>query len=163
VSVLPYLIIVLVLGLVVGRLAPLLVPGPDPIGLDRTALVGMCGALTAGLFSWAVLDRHGWGIFISVLVSMLVVWLYRRPRPAGYRRPRPAEYRGSRPVDNRRPRPAEYRGSRHADNRRPRPADNRGSQPADNRRPRPAEYRGSREPDYPGRTPGGRRPPRPPS
>ena len=130
-SVLPYLIIVLVLGLVVGRLAPLLVPGPDPIGLDRTALVGMCGALIAGLFSWAVLDRHGWGIFISVLVSMLVVWLYRRPRPAGYRRPRPAE----------------YRGSRHADNRRPRPADNRGS----------------REPDYPGRTPGGRRPPRPPS
>ena len=140
-SVLPYLIIVLVLGLVVGRLAPLLVPGPDPIGLDRTALVGMCGALIAGLFSWAVLDRHGWGIFISVLVSMLVVWVYRRQTAAGYRRPGRTEHRGARPADNRRPRPADNRGARAAEY----------SRAAENRGARPAQYR-----DRPS---GGRRPP----
>ncbi len=134
-SVLPYLIIVCVLGLVVSRLAPLLVPGEDPVGIDRSALVGICAALIAGLFSWYVLARHGWGIFISVLVSMLVVWLYRRPRPATYRQPRTTDDRGPRVADNRGSRAAQYRGTR--------PADNPGS--------RPAGYRG--------RTPGGRRPP----
>ena len=75
-----YLIILFVVGLVVGALARLLLPGPDPMGIGMTALVGICGTLSAGLFSWYVLHRHGGGLILSVLFSMLVVWIYRHSR-----------------------------------------------------------------------------------
>jgi len=78
VSLIIYLIILFVLGLFVGALARLLVPGPDPMGIGMTALVGLCGTFAAGLFSWYVLHRHGAGLLLSVLFSMLVVWIYRR-------------------------------------------------------------------------------------
>ena len=47
-------------------------------------LVGLCGTFSAGLFSWYVLHRHGGGLVLSVLFSMLVVWMYRRTHLAGY-------------------------------------------------------------------------------
>jgi uncharacterized membrane protein YeaQ/YmgE (transglycosylase-associated protein family) len=77
---LTFLIILFLGGLVVGALARLLLPGPDPMGIFMTALVGVCGTFSAGLFSWYVLHRHGSGLILSVLFSMLVVWLYRRSR-----------------------------------------------------------------------------------
>jgi uncharacterized membrane protein YeaQ/YmgE (transglycosylase-associated protein family) len=75
-----YLIILFFVGLFVGALARLLLPGPDPMSIGMTALVGVCGTLSAGLFSWYVLHRHGAGLLLSVLFSMLVVWMYRRSR-----------------------------------------------------------------------------------
>jgi uncharacterized membrane protein YeaQ/YmgE (transglycosylase-associated protein family) len=75
-----FLIILFFSGLIVGALARLLLPGPDPMGIGMTVLVGLCGTFSAGLFSWYVLHRHGAGIILSVLFSMLVVWLYRRSR-----------------------------------------------------------------------------------
>jgi uncharacterized membrane protein YeaQ/YmgE (transglycosylase-associated protein family) len=86
VSLLIYLIILFFAGLFVGALARLLLPGPDPMGIGMTAVVGVCGTLIAGLFSWYVLHRHGAGLILSVVVSMLLVWLFRRtrtPRGAG--------------------------------------------------------------------------------
>ena len=66
------------------------------MGIGMTALVGICGTFSAGLFSWYVLHRHGAGLVLSVVFSMLVVWIYRRSRGAtfgrrgfgGRRRPR---------------------------------------------------------------------------
>jgi uncharacterized membrane protein YeaQ/YmgE (transglycosylase-associated protein family) len=81
-----YLIILFVMGLFVGAVARLLLPGPDPMGIGMTALVGICGTFSAGLFSWYVLHRHGAGLLLSILFSMLLVWLYRRSRASGYRR-----------------------------------------------------------------------------
>jgi uncharacterized membrane protein YeaQ/YmgE (transglycosylase-associated protein family) len=78
VSLLLYLIFLFVIGLIVGGLARLLLPGPDPMGIGMTAVVGVTGTLIAGLFSWYVLHRHGAGLVLSVLFSMLLVWLYRR-------------------------------------------------------------------------------------
>lgn len=78
-----YLIILFVIGLCVGALARLLLPGRDPMGLGMTALIGVCGTFAAGLFSWYVLHRHGGGLVLSVLFSMLLVWLFRRSR-GGY-------------------------------------------------------------------------------
>jgi uncharacterized membrane protein YeaQ/YmgE (transglycosylase-associated protein family) len=78
-------VVLFISGLFVGALARLLLPGPDPMGLGMTALVGMCGTFSAGLFSWYVLHRHGAGLLLSILFSMLVVWLYRRSRGAAYR------------------------------------------------------------------------------
>ncbi len=81
-----YLIILFVVGLLVGAVARLLLPGPDPMGLGTTAVIGVSGSLIAGLFSWYVLHRHGGGLVLSVLFSMLLVWLFRRSRGAGYPR-----------------------------------------------------------------------------
>lgn len=93
-SIIIYLIILFFVGLLVGGIARLLLPGPDPMGIGMTALVGICGTFSAGLFSWYVLHRHGAGLILSVLFSMLVVWLYRRSRMAGH---------GGPPAGRRRP------------------------------------------------------------
>jgi uncharacterized membrane protein YeaQ/YmgE (transglycosylase-associated protein family) len=79
-----YLIILFFVGLVVGGLARLLLPGPDPMSIWMTVLVGLCGTFSAGLFSWYVLHRHGGGLVLSVIFSMLVVWIYRRSHMASY-------------------------------------------------------------------------------
>jgi uncharacterized membrane protein YeaQ/YmgE (transglycosylase-associated protein family) len=81
-----YPIVLFFVGLLVGGLARLLLPGPDPMGIGLTALVGLRGTFSAGLFSWYVLHRHGAGLVLSVVFSMLVVWIYRRSRGGGYRR-----------------------------------------------------------------------------
>jgi uncharacterized membrane protein YeaQ/YmgE (transglycosylase-associated protein family) len=80
VGLLVYLVILFFIGLFVGALARLLLPGPDPMGLGMTAIIGLVGTFSAGLFSWFVLHRHGGGLLLSVLFSMLIVWLYRRSR-----------------------------------------------------------------------------------
>ena len=65
VSVLVYLIILFFSGLIIGALARLFLPGPDPMGIGLTALIGLIGTFSAGLFSWYVLHRHGAGIVLS--------------------------------------------------------------------------------------------------
>jgi uncharacterized membrane protein YeaQ/YmgE (transglycosylase-associated protein family) len=81
-----YLIILFFAGLFIGALARLLLPGPDPMGIGMTVLVGLAGTFIAGLFSWYVLHRHGAGLILSVIFSMLIVWLVRRSRSGSYRR-----------------------------------------------------------------------------
>jgi uncharacterized membrane protein YeaQ/YmgE (transglycosylase-associated protein family) len=94
VGLLAYIIFLFIIGLMVGALARLLLPGPDPMGIGMTAVVGVCGTLIAGLFSWYVLHRHGAGLVLSVLFSMLLVWLYRRSRTgSGSRRRTGSGYR----------------------------------------------------------------------
>lgn len=90
---LAYLIILFFIGVIVGALARLLLPGPDPMGIGMTALVGICGTFGAGLFSWYVLHRRGAGFILSVLVSMLLVWLYRHSRGGTYGRRAPGGVR----------------------------------------------------------------------
>lgn len=77
-SLIVFLIVLVVIGLIVGALARLLLPGPDPMGIGATILLGVVGTFSAGLFSWFVLHRHGAGLILSVLFSMLILWLYRR-------------------------------------------------------------------------------------
>jgi uncharacterized membrane protein YeaQ/YmgE (transglycosylase-associated protein family) len=81
---LAFLILLFVIGLVVGGLARLLLPGPDPMSIWMTVLVGLCGTFSAGLFGRYVLHRVGGSLILSVLFSMLVVWIYRRTHYAGY-------------------------------------------------------------------------------
>jgi uncharacterized membrane protein YeaQ/YmgE (transglycosylase-associated protein family) len=86
VSLIVFLIVLVVIGLIVGALARLFLPGPDPMGIGATILLGIAGTFIAGLFSWFVLHRHGAGLILSVLFSMLLLWLSRRA--AASRRPR---------------------------------------------------------------------------
>ncbi len=89
-----YLIILFFVGLFVGAVARLLLPGPDPMSIPMTVLVGLCGTFSAGLFSWYVLHRHGGGLLLAIVFSMLVVWIYRRSHRAGYTGRGPSGRRG---------------------------------------------------------------------
>lgn len=73
-----FLILVALIGLVVGAVARLLLPGPDPMGIGGTILIGVAGSFVAGLFSWFVLHRHGAGLLLSIVFSMLLLWFRRR-------------------------------------------------------------------------------------
>jgi uncharacterized membrane protein YeaQ/YmgE (transglycosylase-associated protein family) len=77
-SLIVFLIVLALLGLVVGAVARFLIPGPDPMGVAMTIFVGLLGSFSAGLFSWYVLHRHGAGLILSVLFSMLIVYALRR-------------------------------------------------------------------------------------
>lgn len=80
-SLIVYLIILFVVGLFVGALARLLLPGPDPMSIPATAGVGIVGSFIAGLVSLAIFHgRAGGGLILSVVCSMVLVWLVRRSR-----------------------------------------------------------------------------------
>jgi uncharacterized membrane protein YeaQ/YmgE (transglycosylase-associated protein family) len=75
-----YLLALLVVGLLVGALGRLALPGPDPMSLLQTILVGIAGSFVAGLIVWAVHGRGGAGIALSVLCSTGIVYVIRRSR-----------------------------------------------------------------------------------
>jgi uncharacterized membrane protein YeaQ/YmgE (transglycosylase-associated protein family) len=82
-SLLLFILLLFLVGLVVGALARFLLPGPDPMGVGGTVLIGLAGSFIAGLFSWYVLHRHGAGLILSVVFSMFLLWL-RRKTVAGH-------------------------------------------------------------------------------
>lgn len=70
----------LIIGLVVGAVAKLLMPGKDPGGFIVTMLLGVAGALIAGFLGRAL----GWyemgeapGFIASVVGAMLLLLIYR--------------------------------------------------------------------------------------
>src|ERR1035437_1312375 len=77
-SLVAYLVLLALFGLVTGALARLLLPGPDPMGIGMTILVGVLGSFAAGLFSWYVLHRHGAGLLRAVVCSLLLLFVLRR-------------------------------------------------------------------------------------
>jgi uncharacterized membrane protein YeaQ/YmgE (transglycosylase-associated protein family) len=80
-SVIVYIIVLLLTGLVVGGLGRLAIPGPDPMSISLTILVGIAASLIAGLIWWAISgDRNGGGILLSVVVAAGIVYLIRRSR-----------------------------------------------------------------------------------
>ena len=76
-SLILFVIFLAILGLLVGALARLLLPGPDPMSIGETMLLGIAGAFIGGLFSWYVLNGRGSGLLISIVCSMLLLGLRR--------------------------------------------------------------------------------------
>jgi uncharacterized membrane protein YeaQ/YmgE (transglycosylase-associated protein family) len=89
VSIIAYIILLAIVGLIVGGLGRLLLPGPDPMTIPQTIMIGIVASYGAGLFSWYVLKRHGGGLLLSVIFAMLIVWLVRRYRQSTWGRPGP--------------------------------------------------------------------------
>jgi uncharacterized membrane protein YeaQ/YmgE (transglycosylase-associated protein family) len=68
----------LVGGLVIGALARLAVPGPDPMPIWFTIAIGAAGSILAGLLSqWLFNDPNG-GFVIALLAAIGIVVAYRR-------------------------------------------------------------------------------------
>jgi uncharacterized membrane protein YeaQ/YmgE (transglycosylase-associated protein family) len=80
VSFLAFLIILMLGGLFVGALARLALPGRDPLTIPQTILVGVVGSLAAGLVTYAIFDRKGGSILLSVLFSTMIMYFIRRSR-----------------------------------------------------------------------------------
>jgi uncharacterized membrane protein YeaQ/YmgE (transglycosylase-associated protein family) len=64
-------------GLIVGALARLALPGPDPMGLLATMGLGLVGSFIGGILSWLLLGDAG-GVIVSVLAATLLLYLHRR-------------------------------------------------------------------------------------
>jgi uncharacterized membrane protein YeaQ/YmgE (transglycosylase-associated protein family) len=71
----------LIVGLVVGALAKLFMPGKDPGGIIITMLLGVAGSLVAGFvgrsFGWYQSASHGPGIIASIIGAMVLLGIYR--------------------------------------------------------------------------------------
>jgi uncharacterized membrane protein YeaQ/YmgE (transglycosylase-associated protein family) len=66
-----------VFGLVIGALGRLAVPGPDPMPLWTTVLLGVVGAIVGGGLGYALLDETGYFLGAVVFAALLVIG-YRR-------------------------------------------------------------------------------------
>jgi uncharacterized membrane protein YeaQ/YmgE (transglycosylase-associated protein family) len=75
-----YLLAIAFGGLVLGGLARLALPGPDPMSITQTILVGMAGSFAGGLISWALFGRGAGSLFISFVCSFAIVYAIRRSR-----------------------------------------------------------------------------------
>lgn len=70
----------LIVGLIVGALAKLIMPGKDPGGIIITILLGVAGAFLGGWIGHAL----GWykagegpGIIVSIIGAMILLGIYR--------------------------------------------------------------------------------------
>lgn len=68
-----------VIGLVIGVIAKLLMPGKDPGGCIVTIIIGLVGSWIGGLISRALFHQDGLGpgLIMSVIGAMILLWLYR--------------------------------------------------------------------------------------
>lgn len=73
------LIVFILVGLVIGVIARVLMPGRDPIGIIGTILLGVVGALVGG-YLWRAIFGNTEDIewIGSILVAMGLLWIYRR-------------------------------------------------------------------------------------
>jgi uncharacterized membrane protein YeaQ/YmgE (transglycosylase-associated protein family) len=70
----------ILIGLVVGVIAKLLMPGKDPGGVLVTIIIGIAGSIGATFLGQMI----GWykqgqsaGFMMSVLGAVLILWIYR--------------------------------------------------------------------------------------
>lgn len=78
------IIAMLVVGLIVGALAKLFMPGKDPGGFIVTMLIGIAGSFIAGFLGraagWYTEANAGPGIIASIIGAMFLLLLYRLVR-----------------------------------------------------------------------------------
>jgi uncharacterized membrane protein YeaQ/YmgE (transglycosylase-associated protein family) len=66
-------------GLIVGALGRLAIPGPNPMSIGVTILVGIGGSFLGGLVGNLLFGRPG-GLILSIAGAALIVWLIERSR-----------------------------------------------------------------------------------
>jgi uncharacterized membrane protein YeaQ/YmgE (transglycosylase-associated protein family) len=72
-----FLVYLAIFGLVIGALARLALPGPDPMGILATIGLGLAGAFIGGVVAHLLIGTAG-GVIFSVLGAILLLYLYRR-------------------------------------------------------------------------------------
>ena len=72
-----FLILLALGGLIIGALGRLAVPGPNPMSIGMTILVGIAGSFVGGLLGRAIFGRPG-GLLLSVLCTAGIVYFMQR-------------------------------------------------------------------------------------
>jgi uncharacterized membrane protein YeaQ/YmgE (transglycosylase-associated protein family) len=73
-----FLILGLILsGLIVGALGRLAIPGPNPMSIPMTILVGLGGSFLGGLVGYMLGLKNG-SLLLSIAGAALIVWLIQR-------------------------------------------------------------------------------------
>jgi uncharacterized membrane protein YeaQ/YmgE (transglycosylase-associated protein family) len=72
-----FIIFLLLWGLVVGALARLAVPGPDPMPIWMTIGLGLAGSIVGGIVAQLLIGTSG-GIIVAVVFASLLLIAYRR-------------------------------------------------------------------------------------
>jgi uncharacterized membrane protein YeaQ/YmgE (transglycosylase-associated protein family) len=70
----------IVTGLIVGALARLLVPGPDPMSIGATILLGIVGSVIAGIIGYALFDNRGGSFLLALVTTIVLLLIVRRTR-----------------------------------------------------------------------------------
>ena len=83
-----HILLTLIVGLIVGALAKLVMPGKDPGGIILTMALGIAGSFIAGALGhslgWYAIGE-GPGLIASILGAVVLLGIYRlavRPRQA---------------------------------------------------------------------------------
>ncbi len=79
-----FIVVLLVVGFIAGALARLLVPGPDPMSLAGTWLLGVLGSFAGGFLGYLIFRRDRddgviqvSGIFGSIIGAVILLLIYR--------------------------------------------------------------------------------------
>ena len=73
-----FILILIAWGFVVGGLARLALPGPDPMPWYATIGLGLGGSIIGGLIARLLFGTYGGGLIFAVLGAILLLYLYRR-------------------------------------------------------------------------------------
>lgn len=75
---LTYILLLVLSGLIVGGLGRLAIPGPNPMSIGMTILVGLGGSFIGGLIGRLIFGNSGGGLLLAVAGAALIVWLLQR-------------------------------------------------------------------------------------
>jgi uncharacterized membrane protein YeaQ/YmgE (transglycosylase-associated protein family) len=73
-----FIIGLIVWGFIVGGLARLALPGPDPMPWYATIGLGLGGSIIGGVIARLLFGTYGGGLIFAVLGAILLLYLYRR-------------------------------------------------------------------------------------
>ena len=68
------IVTIVIVGLIVGALARLVVPGRNPIGIGMTILLGIVGAIVGGIIGRAI--HAGWVVTLILEVAVAAALVY---------------------------------------------------------------------------------------
>jgi uncharacterized membrane protein YeaQ/YmgE (transglycosylase-associated protein family) len=79
-----FIISMLVIGLIAGFIARALVPGPDPMSVGATILLGLVGSFIGGFLGWALFGKdldegalQPSGVIGSIIGAVIALLVYR--------------------------------------------------------------------------------------
>jgi uncharacterized membrane protein YeaQ/YmgE (transglycosylase-associated protein family) len=71
-----YIVFLLLWGFIIGGLARLAVPGPDPMPIWKTIALGLAGSIAGGVIGQLLFGNPG-GITLAFLCTVLLLIAYR--------------------------------------------------------------------------------------
>lgn len=81
-----FIIYYAIVGIIVGALGRLAIPGPNPMSIGMTILVGIGGAVVGGIIAYA-LGAPALGFILAIVAAAGIVYLMQRRggvRPRAY-------------------------------------------------------------------------------